>query len=80
MPEIIGSKPPSRRVSGYKETVVTWLNPNCQLISNCDVPITDDISKAIKLAEELEHAAAVNRLVDDIVKKTPPMQQHQRAQ
>ena len=78
MPEIIGSKPPSR-VSGYKETVVTWLNPKCQAMSNGDVPVTDGIDKALKLIEDRFRMQRLEGIMDSYTKKTPPMQQHQRA-
>ena len=79
--EIIGSKPPSRRVSGYKETVVTWLNPKCQAMSNGDVPVTEGIYKALRFIEERCRMQRLERIMDGYTqRKTPPMRQHQRAQ
>ena len=79
--EIIGSKPSSRSVSGYKETVVTWLNPKCQTVSNGDVPITTEISMALDIIEKLNHNAELDKIMYGYTqRKKPPMRQHQRVQ
>ncbi len=65
--EIIGSKPPSR--SGYKETVVTWLNPKCQAVSNGDIPITAEISVALDMIADRCHMQRLKRIMDGYTKR-----------
>lgn len=52
--------------AGYKETLVTWLNPDCQIISNDDIPISEDIALALDLIQEMVRRARVDRSVDEL--------------
>ncbi len=67
MTEITGGKPPIR--SGYKETVVIWLNPKNQTMSNSDVPVTDEIDKALKFIEDRCHMRKLEEIMDGYTKK-----------
>lgn len=67
MTEIIESKPPIR--SGYKETIVTWINPKCQAMSNYDIPITDGIDKALKLIGDRCYMQRLENIMDGYIKR-----------
>lgn len=57
--EITGSKPPSRRVSGYKETVVTWSLNGDHVYYNNNLKTNESIDRALT---ELFADGAVERM------------------
>ena len=59
MPEIIGSKPPSMRVSGYKETVITWSLYGDHVYYNNNFKSNESIDRALT---ELFADGAVERM------------------
>ena len=67
--EITGSKPP-RRI-GYKETTVIWLNSNCQVMSNRDVPVNDGIDKALRFIQNRLYMQMLEGIMNEYIKKAP---------
>ena len=51
---------------GYKETLITWLNPKCQVMSNNDIPINEEIAAALDMILKQIKCARIDRSVDEI--------------
>lgn len=45
---------------GYKETTITWIGQGSVVVSDTNVPITDDIASALAIVEQLAMAHEVD--------------------
>ena len=62
-PEVFGER------VGYKETKVMWLSAGVMVLSNDEVPINEDIVKALDMISELVRRAKVDRSVEEYAER-----------
>ena len=69
--EQLGVLPPeiSEECEGYKETKVMWLSAGVMVLSNDEVPINEDIVKALDMISELVRRAKVDRSVEEYAER-----------
>jgi hypothetical protein len=72
--EVYGSLPPetAEKQEGYKETTLTWLSPGCMVMSNRDIPVTQEVELAIKGLLRAEHHRKVRAALDSYAKENRP--------